>query len=454
MTTETRPRAINRLKSMYALRAVVDEMYKTGLAAKNEGKPVVWCMMDGGFGGPFLNAIGAECVYPENFGTLCAASGKAGPYLERSAEEGFPDHLCGYARNCFGYASQMAELGQIPADAPSGGMPKPVLLMASGMVCDARFKWFQALGKYLDTPVWTLESPRPGMRESLKEGAYERNVAFLVKGLREFAAYLEKLLGKKLDWTRFEADVDSAIELNRIWYQINQLRKARPGPMHSRDFWSSMSGSTLNTTNPQAIIELYRKMYIEVKERADKGISGIGQKEKYRLTFLGLPPWHSLGFFDKLAERGWNFVIEQTYHPPRPIDLSRITDPVEKLVRYRYQSLAYQIESSFNEEEAEQVKKEILQQGFSLRMAVRDVAEYQCDGALLHTLLTCRGTTAPLFLAQNQMLEGSQVPSLVIEGDIVDQTLFNPEEALQKAEAFEEIMDHHKKVRKEKGMGW
>src|SRR5512146_2199500 len=99
MTTETQKRPINRLKTMYALRALIDEMYKSGLEAKNEGKPVAWCMLDGGFAGPFLSAVGMQCVYPENYGTVCAASGKAAPYLERSGSEGFPDHLCGYARN-------------------------------------------------------------------------------------------------------------------------------------------------------------------------------------------------------------------------------------------------------------------------------------------------------------------------------------------------------------------
>jgi benzoyl-CoA reductase subunit B len=286
------------------------------------------------------------------------------------------------------------------------------------------------------------------------EGAYERDVKFLVQGLREFSQFLEKTLGKKIDWAKFEQEVDSSIEMNKLWYEINQLRKARPSPMHSRDFWSSMSGSTLSTLDPRAVMELYQKMYTEMKERVDKGISGINSPEKYRLIFLGLPPWHSLGFFDQLAERGWNFVIEQTYHPPKPIDLSRIKDPVEKLVRYRFQSLAHQIDDTFSPDEAKEVKKEILQRGYSPRMALRDVMEYKCDGAMLHTLLTCRGTTAPLFLAQNQLMETWNVPSLVIEGDIVDYTLFNPAEALRKAEAFEETMDHYKKVRKEKGLDW
>ena len=62
-------------------------------------------------------------------------------------------------------------------------------------------------------------------------------------------------------------------------------------------------------------------MYEEVKYRVDNKIGAI-ENEKYRLAFAELPPWHSLGFFDQLAERGWNFVIESwAYHPPQPIDL-------------------------------------------------------------------------------------------------------------------------------------
>ena len=39
------------MKTMYALRALVDEMYDAGLEAQQEGKPIVWAMLDGGFGG-------------------------------------------------------------------------------------------------------------------------------------------------------------------------------------------------------------------------------------------------------------------------------------------------------------------------------------------------------------------------------------------------------------------
>jgi len=47
-----------------------------------------------------------------------------------------------------------------------------------------------------------------------------------------------------------------------------------------------------------------------------------------------------------------------------------------------------------------------------------------------------------------------KVPALVIEGDMVDASLFNPAEILKKAEAFEETMVYYRQVRKDLGMPW
>lgn len=438
---------------MYALRAQVDKMYQEGLEAEREGKPVAWCMLEP-FAPPIFEAIGVKSIFPENYGTVCASTGSAGSFLQRAEVEGFPAHLCGYARNCLGYSARMMDLGGgIPPESPQGGMPKPVLLLASGMLCDARFKWFQALGRYFDVPLYTLESPALGARESLTEGTYERSVNFMVEELREFVAFLEHLLDKKMDWDKLGEDVDRTMEMDRVWYGVaNGLRKARPGPMHSRDFWSSMPSARY--MDPKIVTDLYRNLYDEVKYRVENKVASINREEQYRLVFIGLPPWHSLGFFDQLAERGWNFVFEQAYHPPRPIDLSKVSDPLERLVRYRYQGLAGIIDFDFEPGEAAEIKQEIKQRGFSPRLSSRMVRDYQCDGAVLHTLLTCRGTSAPQNLLGSQFMEVWQVPSLVIEGDIVDLTLFDPADALRKAEVFEEIMNHYQRVRKEAGLEW
>ena len=444
--TNEKKRTINRLKTMYPLRALLDEMYKGNIEASKAGKPTAWCMVTFWEGDVILRAMDIESVYPENYGAVCAAFGAAPAYLDRSDADGFPTHMCGYARNCLGYTARMMDLGEIPPEAPMGGMSKPILLLSSGSLCDAHYKWFQALGRYLDAPVWTMELPLPGVKESRIEGAYEHNIGFMVAELREFVTFLERLLSKKMDWDKLDELIDDMIEMNRVWYEINELRKARPCPMHSRDFWSSMSGSLYPSGDLKVSVDLYRKMYDEVRYRVDNNVGALPIEEKYRLLFLELPPWHSLGFFNQLAERGWNFVVESwSYHPPQPIDLTKVSDPLERIARFTYQWLTGCFPDAFNAGEWG---------GYSAYPYLEYAQDYQCDGALLHPLVTCRTATNHLMLVQDRLMKKLKIPSLVVEGDIVDLKLFDPVDALRKAETFEETMNHYKKVRRQEGLEW
>lgn len=445
MGEEKKKRAINRLKSMYPIRALIDGMYEKANEASKEGKPTAWCMVSWWEGDLLLRAMDVAAVYPEDYGAVCAAFGAAPAFLDRSDTDGFPNHMCGYARNCIGYASTMKEVGGIPPGAPMGGMPKPTLLMASGTVCDARYKWFQSMGRYLDAPVWTLELPHPGVKERFIEGAYEHDIRFMVEELREFVGFLEGLLGKKMNWDKLEELVDATVEMNVIWYQINDLRKAKPCPMHSRDFWSSMPASLYVAGDPRETVKLYRNMYDEVKYMVDNKIGAIAN-EKYRLAFAELPPWHTLSFFDQLAERGWNFVYESwNYHPPKPIDLSKVSDPLERIARYNYQWLTGYFDDALKNEEY---------MGYFVYPYLEIVRDYKCDGMFLHPLLTCRAATNSLMLLQDRLMQKLKVPSIIGEGDIVDLKLFNTAEILRKAETFEESMEHYRKVRWDEGSDW
>ena len=72
-TPEKKKRAINRLKSMYPLRALVDGMYERAAEASKEGKPVAWCMVNWWGGDTILRAMDVACIYPEDYGAVCAA---------------------------------------------------------------------------------------------------------------------------------------------------------------------------------------------------------------------------------------------------------------------------------------------------------------------------------------------------------------------------------------------
>ena len=447
MVVEKKKKTINRLKSMYPLRAKVNETYLKSVEAIQAGKPAVWGMLNFYYGDPILKAMDIEVVYPENYGAIAAATGVAQQYLDRADAEGFPTHLCGYSLTTLGYASRMMKelKGQIPPEAPFGGMPKPLFLMSSAAICDARYKWFQALGRYMDVPVWAVEAPIPGIKEFSIEGYYDAMVKLGVKHLRDFVAFVEGMVGKKMDWDKLDKTANLMIEVNRVWHEVNELRKARPCPMHSRDFWSAMPAALFLAGDLEDSLRLYQDMYNEVKDRVDSH-AGTIPNEKYRLVFAELPPWHSLAFFDKLADRGWNFVIESVgYHPPIPLDLSKVSDPLERITKFSLQFLVGYYEDA---------RKQNVLGGTTAYPYLKYAKEWKCDGALLHPLITCRSASTHLPYVSDMLIEKLKVPSLSIEGDIVDLRLFNPEDALAKAEPFEETMEYYKKMRKQEGFDW
>lgn len=437
-------RAVNRLESRKVMRPLVDKMYIEGVQAALEGNPVAWCMLNWWEGDPILRAMDVTPVYPENYGTVCAAMGAAQEYLGISDAEGFPTHLCGYGRNCLGYAAKMVEDGQVPSQAPIGGMAKPTLMMGSSGMCDARYKWFQALRRYWDVPLWVLEFPHPGPNEILLEGTIENSVRYMVAELKEFVNYLERLLGKKMNWDRLSELLDNQEQVLQVWWETNELRKAIPGPMHARDFWTIMAPCLYGATERESL-EGYRMVFQEVRARVDAGIGAVG-KEKYRLMFAELPPWHSLGFFDKLAQRGWNFVIESVgYHPPPPLELEGSNDPLERIARG---TLWFFVSSSLY------ARKHDYPLVAGAQPYLIWAREYKLDGLLLHPLLTCRTGTFWLSHTMNVLRDQLGVPSLIVEGDIVDLTVFDESRALSQAMAFEETMEHYREVRKKRGLDW
>ncbi|MBU1184678.1 MAG: 2-hydroxyacyl-CoA dehydratase family protein [Proteobacteria bacterium] len=444
MAEEKKKRAITRLESSALARPLVNKMYMEGALAGMEERPVAWSMVNWWEGDIIMRAMGVTPVYPENFGTVCAALGMAQKYMGVSAAGGFPTHLCGYAQNTIGYTTEMKRDGKVPEGAPLGGMAQPTFMLCSEGYCDARFKWFQSLRQFWNVPVWTLPFPHPAYTDPNLQDVHKVNVEYMAVELQGFIAFLENLLKKKLDRDKLETMLNNQEKVFEVWWKINELRKAKPCPMHARDFWTMMVPCFYMAYDPETLA-VYQQVYNEVKARVDNGIGAIPD-EKYRLVFSELPPWHSLGFFDKLAERGWNFAAESTsYHPPPPMELNGGGDLLYRIARWTYWSYI-------------NTRYRAAKMGYPAVGAAQPYynwgVEYKIDGILTHPLVTCRAATFGLTHSMNVLRDKLDIPGMSIQGDIVDLTVFDAATALNQAPAFEESMDHFRKVRKSKGLDW
>lgn len=450
MAVETRKKtSAKTLQTAREASFFAKKMYRNALDAQKEGRPTAWSMVTLWQEAAILKSMGLEVIYPENYGALCASVQKAEPYLTRSLKEGYPSNLCGYARNALGYSSFMHENNmQIPPDAPAGGMARPTVLVSSGVLCDARYKWFQAQGRYLSTPVFTLELPHTGIYEFDLPGNKEQNIRMIHHSLKEFVAFLERLLQRKMDWDRLEALVAQTFETLRLAHEVDRMRQAVPSPMVAQDFWAIMVAHYYLSHDPEAF-ELYKRVHAEVKQRVENGIGAI-PNEKYRMLFAELPPWHSLGFFDTLAERfGIALVMESwSYHAPSPIDPEEIegtADPLERIARLTYHKMTEYMGSALRYDAGP---------SFFMGAYPQWAEDYRADGLFAHALLSCHPATYTLRHIGNVLAEKLKVPSIVIDGDIVDLRVFNEEDALARVEAFVEVMDHHRDLRKRDGLSW
>ena len=127
------------------------------------------------------------------------------------------------------------------------------------------------------------------------------------------------------------------------------------------------------------------------------------------------------------------------------MDLSNVSDPLERITKFSLQFLVGYYEDA---------RKQNVTGGTSAYPYLKYAREWRCDGALLHPLITCRSASTHLPYVADMLMERLKVPSLSIEGDIVDLRLFDPEDALAKAEPFEEAMQHYRNVRKQERFDW
>ena len=306
-------------------------MYSRATEAIQEGKPVIWIKGSGAQQIELLAAaFDVAAVYPENYAAACAAKQAAAPFIDYSEADGFSNLICSYAKCGLGYARRLGELGTVPPEAPLGGMPKPALMIVNKVVCDAGYKWFQSVARYLEVPCCGVDGPLMQVGEDWEE-KWKYVIDYVAKELRELAAVLEKVTGQKLNIDKLSQLVAISDKVREVWHNCDELRKAVPCPMAGEDYWSAMvPGYWL--PGEEITLDFYNRLYSELKERVDSKIGAI-PNEKYRLFWWWLPPWHTMELLNYLEELGALIVFESpAYHPDRPPPIPESeTDPFRRL---------------------------------------------------------------------------------------------------------------------------
>jgi benzoyl-CoA reductase/2-hydroxyglutaryl-CoA dehydratase subunit BcrC/BadD/HgdB len=182
MTEVQKTTASKATETVRRVRQLVKGLYSQAQEAKAQGRPIAYCMVVCQYD-EILRAMDIVPIWTENYAGLCAAKREAERFLLKAEADGYSNLICGYARTGLGFDAMRREQGDIPPNSPDGGMVEPDMLLGSSSGCDSRYKWYQALGHYLDTPVYNFDVLYPPVDANVAE-VREYFVRYLVEQLR------------------------------------------------------------------------------------------------------------------------------------------------------------------------------------------------------------------------------------------------------------------------------
>jgi benzoyl-CoA reductase/2-hydroxyglutaryl-CoA dehydratase subunit BcrC/BadD/HgdB len=442
MTEEKKPEERKKRKTATEAASKIGPMVKEAIGgtvrAREEGKPLAYtficCCYD-----EIIRAMDVVPVWTENYAGVCGAKRDAQRFLERAESENFSRSLCTYALCGLGFDAWREELGEMPPEAPWGGQARPDMMLGSGqLLCDPRNKWYQAAQHYMpDVPIYDVGLPWPAYENDYDyREVQDYYVKYIVEELRGLVKFLEKHTGKKMDWEHLSELVDLTDKTWNLIWEAYELRKAVPTPMGTGDAMNTMVPMVF-MMGTQEGYDYYKDLYDELKQKiANK--EGVIPDEKYRLIWGGgLPSWFALTDFNYFNSKGAVFPVETTYRMIEAtynfdIDLSKINDPLEHIAWRWVKFWTYWHDRARKRPGSHP----------DVERLIKYIEDYKIDGIVMHEAFSCRSWHVGLIWQLNLLKKVYRdIPSLVLESDIVDISSYNEADTRARIDAFIDTLE-------------
>jgi len=350
-----------------------------------------------------LYAMDIYPVYPENHGALIGAA-KQGPYFSDFAEKkGFSRDLCSYAR---------CDIGCVYAGtSPIGGLPEPNFLFACNNICNTVIKWYQVLSRIFKVPLFVLDTPF--VRKELKESY----VRYVHDQLYEFVDFVERVTGRELSDSKLRETLVKSVEGVNAYADVLHMAKHKPSPLTCFDAFINMA-PIVCLRGTEYPIEFYAEMKKELMERVERG-EGAVENEEVRLLWDNIPVWYRLRWFAEFFAERDACLVADTYTNAWTgfisMDKSDVFWSMAETYTFIYLNIGL-------EHMAEAIN--------------RLIDYYDVDGVVIHSNRSCK----PYSFGQYEIQKMIDVPSVVIEADMVDSRAFSEAQVETRLEAFLEML--------------
>lgn len=409
MTDKTTAPAKKTMETSAAVSKVVRGRYARVKEDKARGRPVVWSY--GLLPREIFVALDVPAIALEHLPIMLAAKQIIGRYLDIAEQAGFARDLCPY---------HTSMLGVVEAETRDAYLERlfepPDIIIGSNMPCMSESKSFlYAVEKYrvphyfTDAPICLGGSDPP-----------ERTVKYYAAELKGLLSFLEQH-GLKTDMVTLSEVVERSREMSRMWAEMDEYRKVSPAPMTAVDGLVNMYLLAYMPGQPDAA-DILRRLRDEVKTKARNKVAAV-ESEKFRLLFLGVPPFYNLGLLSYLEKDGGVFVKAEIEYNGQ-VD-SNVLDPQHPL-----ESLA---------------KKAIIDMPCPMyanridimRRAIRD---FRIDGIVAANKRGCRNMPAGFKIMKDIAAREFGVPMTIIDLDGLDLREYDDVQVKSRLDAFMETL--------------
>ncbi len=422
------PQEAIKEKSMVIQKEMLANLFKELSAAKEQGKKVVYTFVPGNLTELIL-ALDMLPVYPEINALQSGMRKKSGSFIKDAEKIGFSEDVCTYVKCDIG----MMLNGNI---GPTGEkLPDPDLLLLSYTGCFTFMKWFE-----------NLEKLYPGVEIAMLHTPYQEDghitqdqVNYMVKQLKdEVIPKMEKVAGKKLDYTRLSQMLENSAKSEDLWVKVLESAKNKPSPIDAY-FAGVYYMGPMNTAfrGTDVALEYYQELYNEVSERVKRGLlpvtpEGELKEERFRLVVEGPPNWTNFREFWKIFYDLGAVIVASTYTKVGGVyDRGFRHEPDKPL-----ESLAKYCMGCYTNLNLPQ----------RVDLIEHYIKEYKADGFLINSIKSCNSFSAGQLLIMREIEQRCSVPVGFIESDLVDPRYFSYANIKNRLESYFQMLEQRKVI--------
>jgi len=399
----------NVIETLNELKQILFMYYVDIMKKKEAGKKLTFINALGPL--EILHAFdGVVPAYPENHAAAVQARRMAVETAEAAEGFGYTPDICSYTRCDIG--SYLTGVG------PTGGMPKPDLLVFSANQCWTIMKWWETMARKWGIPYYIIDVPNQG--RGMKVPMDKNSVVYVEEQLYGLIEWLEKQTGEKFNEDKFDRIIRMSKESCELWRKIIESGRNIPSPIMMFDQYFAMA-PIVGQRGLESAHGFYERLWAEIQDRVANGIGSMPD-EKYRLYWDGLPLWHNIrDFYNILAEK--HAVLNANNYTIAWADLG--VDPEDPIRDMALKYLRYY---------DTQVEDRALDQ-------MRYFDSYSLDGFLLHSDHSCRFLSFGLMDAAKKIQEDIGVPALLLDTDHGDPRLYQSETIKTRVHAYLETLE-------------